>query len=48
MGHKDYSMLVTVYGRWIDTESSRELERIWEGMQNMAQITPKLHQELAE
>ena len=42
MGHKDYSMLVTVYGRWIDTESTRELERIWEGMQNMAQITPKL------
>lgn len=48
MGHKDYSMLVTVYGRWIDTESSRELERIWEGMQNMARITPKLHQEVAE
>jgi integrase len=46
MGHKDYSMLVTVYGRWIDTESSKELERIWEGMQNMAQITPKLHQEM--
>lgn len=46
MGHKDYSMLVTVYGRWIDTESSRELERIWEGMQNMTQITPKLPQEL--
>ena len=48
MGHKDYSMLVTVYGRWIDTESSRELERIWEGMQNMARITPKLHQEAIE
>ena len=46
MGHTDYSMLVTVYGRWIDTESSRELERIWEGMQNMTQITPKLPQEL--
>ncbi|WP_398491377.1 tyrosine-type recombinase/integrase [Variovorax sp.] len=42
MGHRDYSMLVTVYGRWIDTESSKELERIWEGMQNMAQVTPKL------
>ena len=48
MGHKDYSMLVTVYGRWIDTESSRELERILEGMQNMARITPKLHQVVAE
>ena len=39
-------MLVAVYGRWIDTESSKELERIWEGMQNMAQITPKLHQKV--
>lgn len=33
MGHKDYSMLVTAFGRWMDTESSRELERIREGMQ---------------
>lgn len=48
MGHKDYSMLVTVYGRWIDTESSRELERIWEGMKNMSRITPKLHQYACE
>ena len=40
-----HSMLVTVYGRC--TESSKKLERIWEGMQNMAQITPKLHQEVA-
>lgn len=48
MGHKGYSMLATVYGRWIDTESSREIERIREGMQNMARITPKLHQEAAE
>jgi integrase len=45
MGHKDYSMLVSVYGRWMDTESPSELERIWEGMQNMTQITPKLPQE---
>lgn len=45
MGHSDYSMLVTVYGRWIDTESPRELERIWEGMQNMAKNTPNLPQE---
>lgn len=28
LGHKDYSMLVTVYDRWVDTKSSRELERI--------------------
>lgn len=47
MGHRDYSMLVQVYGRWIDSESPRELERIWEGMQNMAKITPELPQRLA-
>ncbi len=44
MGHSDYSMLVTVYGRWIDTESPKELERIWESMQNMAKIAPNLPQ----
>lgn len=27
MGHTDYSMLVKVYGRWIDSESPSELER---------------------
>jgi len=48
MGYKDYSMLVNVCGRWIDTESSRELERISEDMQDMTQIAPKLPQELAE
>ena len=37
------------YGRWIDTESSRELERIWEAHAkhgpNYTEITPKSHQE---
>lgn len=47
MGHGDYSMLVKVYGRWIDSESPRELERIWEGMQNMAKSVPNLPQKLA-
>lgn len=47
MGHGDYSMLVKVYGRWIDSESPRELERIWEGMQNMAKSVPNLPQRLA-
>lgn len=42
MGHKDYSMLVTVYGRWIDSESRSELDRIWTTMQNMVQIAPNL------
>ncbi len=45
MGHADYSMLVKVYGRWIDSESPRELERIWEGMQNLTKNTPKTPQE---
>lgn len=47
MGHGDYSMLVKVYGRWIDSESPRELERIWEGMQNMAKSGPNLPHRLA-
>lgn len=47
LGHKDYSMLVNVYGRWIDSESPRELERIWEGMQNMAKSDPNLPQSIA-
>lgn len=47
MGHGDYSMLVKVYGRWIDSESPRELERIWEGMQNMAKSVPNLPHKLA-
>lgn len=47
MGHKDYSMLVNVYGRWIDSESPRELERVWEGMQNIAKNVPELSQKLA-
>ncbi|HWK69547.1 MAG TPA: tyrosine-type recombinase/integrase [Burkholderiaceae bacterium] len=45
LGHNDYSMLVQVYGRWIDSESPSELERIWAGMQNMRQIVPNLSQE---
>lgn len=29
MGHKDFTMLVEVYAKWMDDESSVELERIW-------------------
>ncbi len=47
MGHSDFSMLVTVYARWIDTESPRELVRIWAGMQDMAKNDPNLPQKLA-
>ncbi|MEB2401724.1 MAG: tyrosine-type recombinase/integrase [Alcaligenaceae bacterium] len=48
MGHNDYSMLVQVYARWIDSESPSELERIWESMQNMRQIVPNLSQKICE
>ncbi|ODV12668.1 MAG: hypothetical protein ABT22_06120 [Thiobacillus sp. SCN 64-317] len=42
MGHSDYSMLVKVYGRWIDSESPRELGRIWLGMKKLVQIAQNL------
>lgn len=44
MGHSDYSMLVKVYGRWIDSESPRELGRIWQRMKKLVQIAPILPQ----
>lgn len=32
MGHKDFTMLVEVYAKWMDDESPKELDRIWEGI----------------
>ncbi|MCO7518801.1 MULTISPECIES: tyrosine-type recombinase/integrase [unclassified Pseudomonas] len=32
MGHKDFTMLVEVYAKWMDDESSQELDRIWMGI----------------
>lgn len=32
MGHKDFTMLVEVYAKWMDEESPTELNRIWEVM----------------
>lgn len=29
MGHKDFTMLVEVYAKWMDTESANELANIW-------------------
>lgn len=29
MGHKDFTMLVEVYAKWMDDESPKELENIW-------------------
>ena len=43
MGHSDYPMLVTVYGRWIDTESPGSLSesgRACKAWQVMPQIAP--------
>ncbi len=32
MGHKDFTMLVEVYAKWMDDESPMEVERIWSAM----------------
>lgn len=29
MGHKDFTMLVEVYAKWMDDESPNELSKIW-------------------
>lgn len=34
MGHKDFTMLVKVYAKWMDDESPNELQHIWRGMQS--------------
>jgi integrase len=33
MGHKDFTMLVEVYAKWMDDESPSELDHIWRGIQ---------------
>lgn len=40
MGHKDYSMLVKVYGRWMDSESENEAEFIWQELQKSGAYCP--------
>lgn len=42
MGHKDYSMLVKVYGRWMDSESESEADFIWKEMQKNGAFCPKI------
>jgi integrase len=32
MGHKDFTMLVEVYAKWMDDESNDELTRIWSNL----------------
>lgn len=33
MGHKDFTMLVDVYAKWMDDESPTELNKIWKAIQ---------------
>lgn len=42
LGHKDFTMLVEVYAKWMDDESPNELQHIWHGMQNTKQKAPNL------
>ena len=42
MGHKDYSMLVKVYGRWMDSESENEAEFIWQELQKSGAFCPTI------
>lgn len=35
MGHKDFTMLVEVYAKWMDDESPTELQHIWSGIQRL-------------
>nr|WP_330216725.1 tyrosine-type recombinase/integrase [Stutzerimonas stutzeri] len=36
MGHKDFTMLVQVYAKWMGDEPPNELQHIWAGMQKAA------------
>lgn len=40
MGHKDYSMLVDVYGRWMDSESENESDFIWQELKKKGAVCP--------
>lgn len=42
MGHKDYSMLVKVYGRWMDSESENEAEFIWQQLEKSGAFCPAI------
>lgn len=42
MGHRDYSMLVDVYGRWMDSESENEAEFIWKELEKSGAFCPNI------
>lgn len=45
MGHKDYSMLVKIYAKWIDSESKSEAGRIWKEMKKSGAFAPLMPHE---
>ncbi|MGY3892884.1 Arm DNA-binding domain-containing protein [Aeromonas enterica] len=44
MGHKNLEMLQKVYGKWLDSASKPEAQRIWEQMQSKGLFAPKMPQ----
>jgi len=42
MGHKDFSMLVKVYGRWMDSESENEADFIWQQLKKNGAFSPQM------
>ena len=40
MGHRDYSMLVSVYGRWMESESESEADFVWDQLQKSGAVCP--------
>jgi integrase len=42
MGHKDFTMLVEVYAKWMDDESPSELQSIWTALQQQIKPNPLL------
>lgn len=48
LGHKDYSMLVKIYGRWMDSESEKEASFVWSEMQKSGAFAPLMPQTFEE
>lgn len=42
MGHKDFSMLVKVYGRWMDSASQGEADFIWQQLEKSGAFCPEI------
>lgn len=48
MGHADYTMLVKVYGRWMDAETKSENAKIWDALKSLghAENAPTVPQKM--